>query len=97
MDTFVVRQVYASFNRHALGVYLITSSSDNTIITDFGIIAIGKMYELPNSIYNSIEKEFINCLGEQIAKKILAKHLESTLVSLTTQSFVNIMNCFTII
>lgn len=56
-----------------------------------------KVAYLNNSIYNAIEREFVNALGERIAKRILSKYLEKSVRELSANSFVNIMNCFTII
>lgn len=54
----------------------------------------GKLAYVNNIIYNNIESAFISTLGERVGKKILAKHLESSLQELSCNSFVNIMDCF---
>jgi len=55
-----------------------------------------KVAYLDNSIYNAIEKAFTDALGERIGKKILSKNIEKTVSELSANSFVNIMDCFTI-
>lgn len=56
-----------------------------------------KLAYVNNSIYNAIESKFVDALGERIAKRILAKYLEKSVRELSANSFVNIMDCFTII
>jgi hypothetical protein len=56
-----------------------------------------KMYELPNGIYNTIEREMIKTLPETIVKKIMLKFLSKTVREFSCNSYVNIMNCFQLI
>lgn len=56
-----------------------------------------KVAYLNNNVYNGIKDAFINALGERIANKILAKYLEKSVRELSANSYVNIMDCFTII
>lgn len=56
-----------------------------------------KVYELDNTTYNKIHNEFAKLFGDRMAKSFLEKNLEQDVKTLSANSFVNIMGCFTIL
>lgn len=57
-----------------------------------------KVYELDNRTYNKIIDKFTTVFygNEKIAKSFLLKCLEHTVSDLTCNSYVDLMDCFTI-
>jgi hypothetical protein len=56
-----------------------------------------KIYELPNNIYNAIERKLTAATNETVAKKLLNKWLEKKLKDITCNSNIDFMSCFQII
>jgi hypothetical protein len=56
-----------------------------------------KIYELPNNIYNSIERKLAAATSDKIAKKLLNSWLEKKLKDVTCNSCIDIISCFQII
>lgn len=63
-------------------------------VTEFNTM---KLYELDNVTYNKIHDRFANFFGDKMAKTFLEKHLGMEIKKFSANSFVNIMDCFTIL
>ena len=56
-----------------------------------------RVFELDNSVYNSIEARFSKAMGERTARKFMDRHLEYKLWDFLNQNVIDLSGCFEVI